>query len=108
MDVILNNVKCKICHQEFNNLMGLVIHITRIHKISHKDYAIKYQNISENSGFCLCCGKKTTFLAFYGYRQYCSRKCKLIHFDRMKNVPKTEKEFFEKLEYKHITSLKFK
>ena len=51
-------LQCKICNKEINSYTGLASHINKIHKISTKDYYIKYLK-QENEGICPVCGKDT-------------------------------------------------
>jgi len=67
-------MNCKICNKKIKSFNGLGTHISRIHKISTKEYYNKFLK-KENEGICEC-GKETNFNNInIGYREFCSIKC---------------------------------
>jgi hypothetical protein len=61
---------CQICNKEIKSYT----HIKK-HKISSKEYFDTYIR-KENEGYCLNCGKETTFISITnGYHDYCSKIC---------------------------------
>ena len=68
-------IQCKICNHEFNSYTGLASHINLIHKITSKDYYIKYLK-TQNKGICPVCGKETKWYSLRkGFRKHCSKSC---------------------------------
>lgn len=68
-------LQCKICNKEFGSYTGLASHINLIHKITSKDYYIKYLK-TQNEGICPVCGKETNWFSLRkGFRKHCSRTC---------------------------------
>jgi hypothetical protein len=67
-------MKCEICGKVCKNALGLNAHITKIHKITSKDYFVKYLN---DGIIPLCvCGNEVKFINLSkGFREYCSIKC---------------------------------
>ena len=68
-------IKCEICEQEFNNHIGLSVHLTKIHnEISKKEY---YDNFlkKNNEGTCCFCGNESIFKDIKnGYHRICKSK----------------------------------
>jgi hypothetical protein len=65
--------KCEICEREFNDILGLAMHITRTHKISPAEYYLRF---NPSRGKCKICGNDTKFISLsQGYRDHCSNKC---------------------------------
>ena len=62
---------CQICNKEIKSNC----HISKKHHVSAKEYYDTYIR-KENEGFCLNCGKETTFISITnGYHDYCSKSC---------------------------------
>lgn len=60
--------------KEFN-IHSLMIHISRIHKISAKEYYDKFLK-TENEGYCLNCTAPTKFKSnVVGYLKFCCKRC---------------------------------
>jgi len=80
---------CKVCGKEVKLLKQ---HIRKYHKLTLRDYAIKYLG---SSGKCKICGKDI----FYKYsrdleKEYCSRKCVSVeNFKEVHNLFKNSEEF---------------
>jgi hypothetical protein len=65
-------IECKICGREFKNYLGLMPHLYHIHKITTKEYYLKYLG---EQHYCYC-GKETKFITMSkGFRTFCSTKC---------------------------------
>lgn len=66
---------CQICNKECNGTKGLGSHITKLHKITSKDYYDNYMDQSNNHS-CIICGKPTWFVNLQvGYAIHCSNRC---------------------------------
>lgn len=67
-------MKCYICGKEYHN-KGISHHITKLHKITVKEYYDKYLK-KDGEGICPTCGKETQFLEITtGYRKFCCPRC---------------------------------
>ena len=67
---------CKICLREFHSLRGFALHIVNTEKISREQYYNTYLRKSDTEGYCMTCGKPTTFSDICrGYKFYCSTSC---------------------------------
>ncbi len=67
---------CKICHAEFlgKRIDKLKKHITKDHSLVWEEYLREYH--PELGGYCLECGKPTTFINFNkGFLEFCSNEC---------------------------------
>jgi hypothetical protein len=70
---VCGDIKCLICGDGFANPINLTNHIKRDHKISQKEYYLKYV---DPRCTCLECGKETRFISISsGFYEYCSYKC---------------------------------
>lgn len=68
-------MKCEMCNREFKNSRTLGIHISTTHRMSKQEYYDKFLR-KDDEGFCLECGKQTSFITLVkGYRMFCSVKC---------------------------------
>ena len=68
-------LQCKICNKEFDSYTGLATHINQIHKLTSKEYYIKYLK-QPTEGICPVCGKETKWFSLRkGYRKHCSTSC---------------------------------
>ena len=85
--------KCEICGKWCKNNNGLVGHFSKIHKISSKDYFIKY---ILNGVVPVCyCGKEVEFLSLgKGFQKYCSSKCSANSKELREKTKKTCQEKF--------------
>lgn len=64
---------CLICNLQVNYLK---IHLKKEHNLTDKEYYDKFIK-TKTEGFCLLCNKPTKFIKLsFGYRKYCSVKCK--------------------------------
>lgn len=69
-------MECQICHHEFKTNKGLSSHIQFKHGNKKKEYYDSFLK-KEGDGICKVCGDPTDFyLLQYGYKAYCSNKCK--------------------------------
>jgi G:T-mismatch repair DNA endonuclease (very short patch repair protein) len=67
---------CQICSREFPKLVGLVTHIRRAEHLTPSEYYNKFIRADVSEGFCVVCGKDTTFTTLErGYKKHCSSKC---------------------------------
>lgn len=65
---------CKICGREFDRNKGLAQHIRHSHKLTAKEYYLKY--IDPDAGRCCCCGNPTPFYSIReGFQKHCSTSC---------------------------------
>lgn len=69
-------MKCEICGKDCKSYASLGRHLKDIHKIKTQTYYDTYYR-KPNEGYCLTCGKETSFRGFNGggYAPYCSLKC---------------------------------
>lgn len=68
-------VICKICDEQFPNLKGLSVHLSKTHKIIPKNYYDSHLK-KEKESKCSICNNDTMFDGLtLGYRKTCSRKC---------------------------------
>ena len=56
--------KCIICGECFTWANRVSKHLKQVHNITPQDYYDKYLKKDPNEGFCLSCGKPTTFIKF--------------------------------------------
>lgn len=73
-----NKIICKICNYEFKNKKSLTLHL-RSHKISSKDYFLKYLKKNEEEGKCKNCKNESIIYGLNGYSEFCSKKCLHIY-----------------------------
>ena len=68
-------IECKICHNWFNDVNELTLHIRRDHKITVQSYYDTYVK-KPDEGKCKNCGKPTKFNGYSkGYAEFCSVSC---------------------------------
>ena len=67
---------CELCGKVWvTTLQGLGCHITKLHKVTLKDYYDRFVR-KEGEGFCKTCGVETKFGGLgSGYHEYCSVSC---------------------------------
>ena len=66
---------CEICKQQVNSIRALSIHLTKTHKMCHKDYYDTYM-VKENENACKICNASTRFISLkFGYAKTCSNSC---------------------------------
>ena len=67
---------CKICNLEYKGVLGLSIHIKKIHNIEIEQYYLKYLGSKK---FCIVCGKVAIFKNLtQTYKNHCSKKCSTV------------------------------
>jgi hypothetical protein len=85
---------CVICGNELLNLTMLSRHVRVVHKLSAKEYYIKYLKKPED-GICIVCNKPTQFMGCKGYSKTCCDSCETIH--RSENIHNLRKDPNSKL-----------
>ena len=81
-------VQCKVCNQVIKNNIALSRHI-KLHKLSSNEYYDMYLK-HEDEGFCKICNAPTKLYSLtYGYRPYCSIKCKNLDKDLQDKISNT-------------------
>jgi len=68
-------MKCEICDRDFSTLKSLSKHINFIHHIDKLTYYNLYLLKSPLDGYCVTCGKPTTFRGLLGYKEHCNTFC---------------------------------
>lgn len=67
--------KCEICGKEYKNIRGLMSHVRQVHDPTTQQYYDTYLR-KENEGFCLECGKPTSYHGMIrGYSKFCRCGC---------------------------------
>jgi hypothetical protein len=67
-------ITCRICQKEFENSVAYKKHIEQEHSLEWLSYLREHH--SELGGYCLECGKETSFRSFNtGFKRFCSNKC---------------------------------
>lgn len=83
---------CKICNREFDKDKGLSQHIRHSHKMTAKEYYLKY--IDSNGGKCCCCGKPTPFYSIReGFQRHCSTECANTDEESIAKSNETKRSF---------------
>lgn len=73
---MIKRYSCVICGDSCNRLKGLSNHVNKTHKLTLQQYYDTYFKQNPNEGYCIVCGKPTTFISFNeGYRKTCSPQC---------------------------------
>lgn len=92
-------IVCALCGKKIP-IKSLGTHI-RIHKVSSKDYYLKYLG---KQGYCKTCGNKTNFNTLEnGFNIYCCRKCSNKNNDRLKSM---KENLFKKSGVYNVSQLK--
>jgi endogenous inhibitor of DNA gyrase (YacG/DUF329 family) len=95
----MEKIICKICLKEFNNFRSLTQHIRFLHKITSKEYYLKYIS---GKNKCKICGKETKFKNInIGFNKYCSNKCQLKDPDMIKVLSSDQRREKLKNTYKN-------
>lgn len=71
-------MKCLVCNKECNNLMGLSIHIKKVHG-STKEYYDEFLKKDNQDGKCIVCNKPTKYLGLGGYNLTCGYSCSSLY-----------------------------
>jgi len=71
---------CEECGKCIKTLRGLSIHISKIHKLSGKEYYDKWL-LDKTDNHCKECGRETKFKGriYLGYSECCSQACHNLH-----------------------------
>jgi len=86
-------VVCEICGKECKGNLGIGRHIFLIHKISPRDYFIKY-SLNDVAPVCYC-GKNLKFINLTeGFNKFCSIKCSSSHPETRKKYKQTCRKKF--------------
>ncbi|MFW6377457.1 MAG: hypothetical protein ACOCZ5_02310 [bacterium] len=101
---------CHICKKEINYSPGVFpqLHLVKFHNITSKEYYDKYLR-KEDEGYCLNCGKETTFLGIgptKRYRQFCSSRCSNTSDYKKQSTKKTNKERYGNENYVNVEKMK--
>ena len=64
-------MKCKICKMSFENKRSFATHLQTKHKITSKEYTIKYLS-KKNAHLCNICKKETRYVSF-AFKEYCKK-----------------------------------
>lgn len=68
-------MQCEICKKHINTIRALSLHLTKTHKITHKEYYDSFM-LKENENKCRMCGCDSKFISLsFGYRTTCSNSC---------------------------------
>ena len=90
-------MQCEICKKPIETILALSLHLTKTHKISHKDYYDSFM-LKENENNCQICGNITSFISLrQGYRTTCSNSCAqryaiMLHPERRLHYSIAQKE----------------
>ena len=77
---------CEICKEDFSTTRRLGGHISKIHKMTTREYYIQYISGGE-IGHCKFCGKETDFIGLtHGFHQFCCVSCANKHPDRQRQI----------------------